>query len=208
MTSTRIFIDFWNFHLQWRTQSGGKDCDWQKLPNLLIATAQGTAPQLGAMTLEDVRVYASTNPDNPKDAKLRGWLDSFLDRQPGVRVFVRDRKSRKKPIHCSKCHNELENCPKCKNPFERAIEKGVDSAILTDMFSLAWEEAYDCAILVSGDSDLIPAVEKIQDKGLKVVNATWKGHGHALAKACWASFMMDPLIGSLARSLPDAGAAT
>jgi len=208
MTSTRIFIDFWNFHLQWRKQSGGKECDWQKLPNSLIATAQATAPQLSPMTLDDVRVYASTNPDNVKDAKLRGWLNDFLDRQPGVRVFVRDRKSRRKPIFCSSCRNSLANCPKCDSPYERAIEKGVDSAILTDMFSLAWEGAYDCAILVSGDSDLIPAVEKIQDKGLKIVNATWKNYGHELAKTCWASFVLEPLIPALSRSMPEAGATT
>lgn len=207
MTSTRIFIDFWNFHLQWRSHSGGKDCDWQKLPTSLIATAQATAPQLNPMALDDVRVYASTNPESVKDAKLRGWLNDFLDRQPGVRVFVRDRKSRKKPIFCSKCRSSLANCPTCENPYERAVEKGVDSAILTDMFSLAWEEAYDCAILVSGDSDLIPAVEKIQDKGLKIVNATWKNYGHELAKACWASFVLDPLIPALSRSSPGSSGA-
>ena len=198
MTTARIFIDFWNFTLQWQDVAAGKQCDWQKLPNALAATAQATAPQLGALQLEDVRVYASTNPD--KDANLRRWLDTFLDRQPGFRVFVRERKARKKPVYCSNCKNSLEKCPTCSTPFERAVEKGVDSAILTDMFSLAWEEAYDVAILVSGDADLVPAVEKIQDRGLKVVNATWKHYGHELAKACWASFAIDPLIGAISRS--------
>jgi uncharacterized LabA/DUF88 family protein len=81
----------------------------------------------------------------------------------------------------------------------RAAEKGVDAAILTDMFSLAWEHAYDVGILVSGDGDLVPAVEKIQDRGLKVVNATWRNYGHDLAKRCWASFSIDPLIPQLTR---------
>jgi len=197
MTSARIFIDYWNFVLQWRKQSEGKDCDWQKLPNALIATAQATATQFTGMRLDDIRVYASVNPE--KDAPLRRWLDTFLDRQPGFRVFVRDRKSRKKPVYCSNCKTETADCPICHHPFEKAIEKGVDSAILTDMFSLAWEKAYDVAILVSGDSDLIPAVEKIQDRGPKIINATWRNYGNELAKACWASFPIDPLVSQLQR---------
>lgn len=68
------------------------------------------------------------------------------------------------------------------------------------MFSLAWEKAYDVAILVSGDADLIPAVEKIQDRGLKVVNATWQGYGNDLARHCWASFLIDPLVPDLTRA--------
>jgi uncharacterized LabA/DUF88 family protein len=196
--SARMFIDFWNFHLQWRRMAGeGKECDWQKLPHALMASAQATATQLSAMTLDDIRIYASVNPE--KDSKLRGWLDSFLDRQPGFRVFVRERRSRKKPVFCSNCRTDTDRCPNCKALFERAPEKGVDSAILTDMFSLAWEEAYDVAVLVTGDADLVPAVEKIQDRGLKIINATWRNYGNELAKACWASFPIDPLVGTVCR---------
>ena len=68
------------------------------------------------------------------------------------------------------------------------------------MFSLAWENAYDVAILVTADADMVPAVEAIQDRGLKVINATWSKHGHNLAKKCWASFPIDPLIPSLTRN--------
>jgi len=32
-------------------------------------------------------------------------------------------------------------------------EKGVDVAIATDMIKLAWEDAYDWAVLVSSDRD-------------------------------------------------------
>ena len=37
------------------------------------------------------------------------------------------------------------------------MEKGVDTAIITDLLTLAWEGAYDVAILVSSDADLVPA---------------------------------------------------
>ncbi len=46
----------------------------------------------------------------------------------------------------------------------------------------------------SSDDDHVPAVEWIQNNGLKVVNATWAHHGFALAKTCWASFELDTVI--------------
>jgi len=210
-TPTRIFIDYWNFVIQWMDHTSGAFCDWTKLPTSLAAAAQAAAQQLGPLKVEDIRVYASINP--AKESKVRRWLDGVLDRQPGFRVFIRERQARVKPVHCGTCGVDTPACPSCSSPFVRAIEKGVDSAIITDMFALAWEEAYEVAILVSGDSDLVPAVEEIQDRGLKVVNATWSEHGHQLAKACWASFQIDPLIPQLiirketAQPAPAAGVA-
>ena len=87
----------------------------------------------------------------------------------------------------------------CDVAFERSPEKGIDAAIATDLLSLAWEGVLDVAVLVSGDSDFVPAVERIQEKGLKVVNATWRNHGHELAHACWASFDLDSVVGRLVR---------
>jgi uncharacterized LabA/DUF88 family protein len=196
--STRVFVDYWNFQLRWNERSSGRQCDWPKLPAVLAAGAQACAPQLGQLQIDDTRIYASWNPE--KEAKLRRWLDSFLDRQPGFRVFTRERKSRPTPVYCKSCKTEMSACPECKVPYVRAVEKGTDAAIVTDMFSLAWEKAYDVAILVSGDADLVPAVEKIQDRGLKIVNATWDKYGHHLAKACWASFPIDSLITQLSRT--------
>ncbi len=33
----------------------------------------------------------------------------------------------------------------------RTVEKGIDTAIVTDMISLAWANAWDVAVLVSSD---------------------------------------------------------
>ena len=38
-------------------------------------------------------------------------------------------------------------------PLSLTDEKGVDVAIATDMIKLAWEDAYDWAVLVSSDRD-------------------------------------------------------
>ena len=79
------------------------------------------------------------------------------------------------------------------------IEKGIDTAIVTDMISLAWESAWDGAILVSSDRDFIPAVEFLTVKGRRVINAQFPPTGMDLARACWASINLVPHLTSLAR---------
>ena len=51
-----------------------------------------------------------------------------------------------------------------------AIEKKVDIKIAIDIISLAYENAYDRAVLVSGDGDFIPVVKKVKelDKNVEV----------------------------------------
>ena len=56
------------------------------------------------------------------------------------------------------------------------------------MIRLAWEDAYDIAVLVSSDSDFVPVVEFLDLRGKKVVQAEFPPVGSHLAKACWASF--------------------
>jgi len=50
-------------------------------------------------------------------------------------------------------------------------EKGVDVKIATDLVAMAYARKYDVAILVSGDSDLAPAVREVRFLGLAVENA-------------------------------------
>ncbi|MFX1242268.1 MAG: NYN domain-containing protein [Promethearchaeota archaeon] len=46
-----------------------------------------------------------------------------------------------------------------------AVEKKVDIKIAIDMISLAYDDAYDTAVLVSGDGDFLPVVKKIKTLG-------------------------------------------
>jgi len=49
-----------------------------------------------------------------------------------------------------------------------AVEKKVDIKIAIDVISLAYEDAYDTAVLVSGDGDFIPVVKKVRELNKKV----------------------------------------
>jgi uncharacterized LabA/DUF88 family protein len=54
------------------------------------------------------------------------------------------------------------------------VEKGIDVAIAVDSLALAYEDAYDIAIIVSGDSDYLSLVEALQRKGKHVECAMFR----------------------------------
>ena len=198
----RIFIDFWNFTLQWNKKSSSQKLDWKKVANELRLAAQNivSAQGLGTLSLQETRVYASYEPGHSGHASLKNWLLNFLDKQAGIRVILAERHWRQRPIHCRACKTEHTRCPNCSSPLGRSTEKGVDSQIVTDMMRLAWDRAYDVALLVSSDADFIPVVDTLQGKSFKVINASWKSYGNELARVSWASFEIDTLISSLART--------
>jgi uncharacterized LabA/DUF88 family protein len=47
-------------------------------------------------------------------------------------------------------------------------EKGVDVLIAVDLLVGAYEDKYDTAILVSSDTDLLPAIEKVRSMKKKI----------------------------------------
>ena len=199
--NTRIFIDYWNFQLMWNERAAhGSRCDWRLLPGVLIGEAASLLASAGLkpLTLQETRVYAGY--EAGREAALRNWLHNFLDRQPGFRVFTSERHWRAHPVHCRSCGASTGSCPSCGAPFGRAAEKTIDARIVTDLIGLAWEGAYDAAILVSSDKDFVPAVDHLQSKNIHVINATWHGRGHELATICWASFELDGFTAALTRT--------
>lgn len=196
---TRVFIDFWNFQLNWNDRAGDDRINWTAVPRVLVEEAKKKLEAAGveeSLTLEETLVYASANPAT--EGNLRNWLEGWLNRQPSFNVKVRERKPKPRRVHCSSCGRYNDTCA-CGAPFKWAPEKGVDTAIVTDLLSLAGEDAYGVAILLSSDADHIPAVEWIQARGRKVINATWANHGFDLKSTCWAEIELDALIPVLKR---------
>jgi uncharacterized LabA/DUF88 family protein len=170
------------------------------LPAVLVSQAAKLLAATGDATpliLDETIVHASV--EDTREAKLRVWLTNWLAQQPSFDVKVRTRKPRRHPVHCRACGYDMTGCPKCQAPLIVSAEKGVDAALATDLLSLAWQRAYDIAVLVSGDADYIPAVECVQSQGLKVVNAAWASKGHELRRECWGSFTTNDLITELTR---------
>lgn len=75
------------------------------------------------------------------------------------------------------------------------IEKGVDIQIASDMLKLAYNDAYDTAILISGDGDFVAAVEGVKDLGKHVENAYFKkGCSNYLSETCDKFILLDSNI--------------
>lgn len=195
-TRVRVFIDYWNLQLSMNSREAAAkgvadsrfQFQWAAIGPWL---ARKACAAIGVAThsFDGVIIYTSFDPGTPEGTKFKNWATTWLDRQPGVTVQCRERKRRALP-KCPICHRDIEFCPHndCKKKIVSTVEKGVDTLIATDMIRLAWEGAYDIAVIASSDSDLVPAVEFLNLKGRKVVQAGFPPSGIDLATACWASF--------------------
>jgi len=75
------------------------------------------------------------------------------------------------------------------------IVKGDDINIATDMVGLAYENAYDTAILVSGDGDFVPAIKRVQKLGKNVENAYFSvSRSDFLKKVSNVSIRLDEIV--------------
>ena len=162
-----------------------------KLFEVSVASLGETAVYAGT------HVFASFNPLSKKDLKLRRFLN-VMDSFPGYRVIVKERKS----LHHMRCPNdgcrfEISKCPHCGQDIRRTVEKGVDTAIVTDLIRLGIDNHYDRAILIAGDADHIPAVEFLGYRMKQVTHGWFKGSSNELRNACWDHVYFDDLMPNL-----------
>lgn len=192
----RVFIDYWNLQLMLNAREEAASrvpdvrfkVDWRGLPPWLACKAAAIT-QIADYNFEGAIIYASYNPNNAEGRKFNHWATSWLNRQPGIQVQCHARHPRNLP-RCTVCHRTITSCPHqgCGAQIAGTVEKGVDTAIATDMIRLAWEDAYDVAVLNSSDADLVPAVRFLDQKGRKIIQAGFPPSGVQLATSCWASF--------------------
>jgi len=196
----RVFIDYWNFQLTLNEQSGNPRfrIDWRSAPKAL-ADAAAAEMNLSSHSYEGAFVFTSCDPKTGEGRKFRNWATNWLDRQPGIQVKCFERRP-KGPQKCPSCQGLITNCPHCQGDLARTIEKGVDTAIVTDMIRLALEDVYQVGVLVSSDADLVPAVEFLELRGVRIIHAGFPPHGSFLSKACWATVDVGKLYHQFERS--------
>lgn len=201
MPRVKVFVDYWNLQLSMNQRetavSGNPDpkvkIDWRSLGAWLAKKAAEVAGLGVGFAYEGINIYASYNPQTTEGKGFNKWMTTWVNRQPGVHVECLERQP-KMPPKCPVCHRTISNCPhaSCGARMVGTVEKGVDTFIATDMIRLAWENAYEIAVLASSDSDLVPAVKFLDQKAKKVVQAGFPPVGVDLATACWASFDIWP----------------
>jgi uncharacterized LabA/DUF88 family protein len=139
------------------------------------------------LQFKGVNVYASVNPDpQGKDAGLKSFLHKVLNQMVGYNVHVFDRKERQSTD--ANGHTVI-----------RTVEKGVDTRIVTDLFTGAIDGSYNVALLISNDSDFCPAIQTIQDRlDKQIIHVGFRRGGDEIRSACWSHVLLD---GSVAESL-------
>ena len=189
MANVKLFVDFWNFQLSWNEHMRpDEDSEhkfvriaWQQLPHVIIAELPTVLGPSTDMAYKGTQLYASVDPrSGSSDAKLKGFLHNRLGQMTGYDVNVRDRRSKH------------DTCPHCKEGINRMIEKGIDSAIISDLFGGAINNSYDIAVLISNDSDFVPAIRTIQDRlNKQVLHIGFRYGGDHVRTAAWSHIILD-----------------
>ena len=192
----RLFIDYWNFQLNWNQRAGDGRCDWLALPGRLLGAIE---EQLGVTALDagGTNIYASVEPSNEN---LVAWLESFLDRQPGFRVRTVRMVRRQRTQRCVACGGEMSSCPDCGEPFSMTAAKGLTARWILDLLQMVECGTCQVPVMVSSDSELVPVVEYLVDRGVRVVHAGWRDAGGELARSAWGALDLEPLMPDLMRS--------
>ena len=192
----RVFIDYWNFQLNWNEHADDARCDWLALPGVLLE-AVSRVLRVKGLEYGGTHIYASVDPGNEN---LLSWLETFLNRQAGFHVAMARLIRRHRGVRCSACGTEVDQCPECGEPFTASSCKGLTTTLVCDLLSLHHEGAYDVPIVVSSDSELQPAVRHLVSRGVRVIHAGWRDSGGDLARESWASVDLEQLIPDLIRS--------
>jgi len=83
--------------------------------------------------------------------------------------------------------NRPRTCPICRKQYNSKEEKRTDVNIAVTLLDLAHNNKFDCAFILSGDSDLIPAISYVKNnfrgKTIKVI-VPIGGRAEELTKVC------------------------
>lgn len=179
MTRVAVFIDYQNTYMRAREVFGDPKVDpftfGQVYPRRLGVqlTMKGESVD-PTRRLEEVRVYRG-EPDDRQSAVAQAACQRqvrYWEAQASVSVVTRP--LRYLPIRWDEHGRAIE---------WKAREKGIDVLIALDMAMGAVNDAYDVAVLVSADTDLVPGLEAVLGAGKRVEVASWwpdQGYGSRL----------------------------
>jgi len=158
-----VFIDYQNTHQTAHEayMPFGSEVHESLLDPILLAERLVSKRAPGG-ELQQVRVYRG-KPDPRREPVLASYNDKQFDAwKCDPRAMIR-RRTLRYPSDWGQ--------PTC---HEKAREKGVDVELAIDLVRLAFEGAIEVAIVLTRDTDLVPAVEAVRDhKWAHVETAGW-----------------------------------
>lgn len=169
-----IFFDGKNFYKGMREFDPALEIDQERLAEWVTHAAGGAAAEFAGA------YYYTGHSDSPEVGDLeRGRaLGDFLTYLSLVRgYFVRREPRVVRHTTCKVCHAS----------YDYTTEKRVDTRMVAELIQYAAVNAYDIAVLASGDEDLVPAVEAVNRLGKRVFVGHWPGQlvARELRAACF-----------------------
>lgn len=116
--------------------------------------------------------YLNSIPDSPSEGQnsFHNWLESAPPQGPKIITQLYELKeSRADSAYCKHCGKKVNlSCPEAgHHHIVREQQKGVDVGLAT--LALTHLDRYDSLLLSSGDSDLLPAIEFLSERGRRIV---------------------------------------
>lgn len=138
-----VYIDGFNLYFGMR-EAGFHQCRWlnvRKLAENLLQPHQ---------KLVQVKYFTSRVSNSP-------------DKQKRQSIYIDALESENIKIIYGNYQDGSEECKRCGNIWRSAKEKMTDVNIATSIIIDAFKDEYDMAMLISGDSDLVPPIKAVHE---------------------------------------------
>lgn len=169
---TVVYNDGFNFYYG---QLKGTPWKWLNLESL-FRHVLGKQQHIVGIELFTARVLPTAN-DPDVHIRQATWFNAQLQVSPLVNIhyghFLRHR-----------VLMENANPPPARIPVWKTEEKGSDVNLALHVLNDAWLDRYDCAVIVSNDSDLATALEMVKTRHNKKIGIITPGA--PLRKTSWA----------------------
>lgn len=143
MERVQFYIDGFNLYFGIK-ESGWDDALWLNLKTLCESLLKEEQVSI------NIKYFTSRVRNNPpKEKRQNTYLDA-LSSLSNLHIIYGHYQSR------------IENCRKCGHSYPYGSEKMTDVNIAVELMTDAFTNQYDTAILISGDSDLVPPVKAIK----------------------------------------------
>jgi uncharacterized LabA/DUF88 family protein len=136
-----VYIDGFNLYFGMR-EANLDNCRWLNVEKMVRKLLQGH------QQLVEIKYFTSRVSNNPDKQKRQSTYIDALE-ATGVHVFY------------GNYQDGSEECRRCGHIWRTAKEKMTDVNIATSMMVDAFNDKYDMAMLISGDSDLVPPIKAI-----------------------------------------------
>jgi len=138
-----VYVDGFNLYFGMK-EAGYDNCKWLDIEKLILDLLKPS------QKLKQIKYFTSRVGNNPEKQKRQTTYIEALETK-GVKVYYGHYQS-----------DKIE-CRRCGNIWPSYNEKMTDVNIATQMIIDAFNDSYDMAMLISGDSDLVPPIKAIHE---------------------------------------------